>query len=80
LLTAAAGQVMNVEVTSDGVPLNFIIVSPSGTRWSAAANTTSAGYRAVTTITLPEQGDYRVTLTKGDHTPSTNYFVTFTIE
>lgn len=80
LLRAAAGQVMNVEVTSDGVPLDFVIVSPNGTRWSATANTTRTGYRTVSTITLPVQGDYRVTLIKGDHTPSTNYVVTFTIE
>ena len=31
-------------------------------------------------LTLPDTGDYLTTLTKGDHTPSTNYMIAFTIQ
>lgn len=80
VLAAVAGQRMTVEVNSDGSPLNFVIVGPDGSRWPVAAAPSGNGYRAVTSISLPQWGDYRVMLSKGQHTPSTNFVVTFTIE
>jgi heat shock protein HslJ len=80
VLTANAGQTMTVELTSDGVPLALAIESPAGVQWIPEAAPADQGYRSVQTLTLPETGDYLVTLTKADHTPSTNYKVVFTIQ
>jgi hypothetical protein len=38
------------------------------------------GYRTGHEFTLPESGAYVVTLTKADHTPSTNFTADFTIK
>lgn len=79
VLGASAGQTLTVELTSDDVPLSLTIESPTGTRWIPAAIPDN-GFRSVQTVTLPETGDYIVTLTKADHTPSTNYRIVFTIQ
>ena len=80
VLAAKAGQTLSVVVTSDGVSLSLLIEGPGGTLWGSTATPADGGYRAAQTVTLPEAGDYRVTLTKAEHTPSTNYQVAFALD
>ncbi len=79
VLAAQAGQTLTVVMTSDGVPLSVIVEAPTGMRWVSQATPVDGGYRATQTAALPEAGDYRVTLAKADHTPSTNYQVAFAL-
>ena len=39
----------------------------------------NGGYRVIHSFVLTESGDYLITLTKADHTPSTNYAIGFTV-
>jgi pimeloyl-ACP methyl ester carboxylesterase/heat shock protein HslJ len=80
VLAAAAGQAMTVDVTSDGVPLSLTIAGPSGMTWIPEMRTTANGYAVGLQFILPDTGDYVVTLTKADHTPSTSYTAQFTIQ
>lgn len=80
VLAASAGQTMTVELTSDDVPLSLTMASPTGARWVSEALPADDSYRITQTVSLPETGDYIVTLTKPDHTPSTNYEIAFTIQ
>ena len=79
VLAAGAGQTLTVVVTSDGVPLSLIVEGPGAARVSSEASPANGGYRASLTVTPTETGDYRVTLAKADHTPSTNYRVDFSL-
>jgi pimeloyl-ACP methyl ester carboxylesterase len=79
VIAATEGQSMTVDVTSDGTPLSLTIESPSGNRWIREMMPTEEGYIIGHQLTVPETGDYLVTLGKGDHTPSTNFVATFTI-
>jgi hypothetical protein len=80
VLGGRAGQTMTVDATSDDVPLAMTIESPSGTRWIPEMMPVDGGYFIGRRFTLPETGDYLVTLSKAERTPSTNYTITFTIE
>jgi hypothetical protein len=80
VLRGSAGQTMAVDATSDGVPLAMTIESPDGFRWIPEMMPVAGGYRIGRQLTLPVTGDYLVTLTKGDHTPSTNYTIMFAIQ
>ncbi|MCC6456705.1 MAG: hypothetical protein IT328_17250 [Caldilineaceae bacterium] len=80
LVSANAGRTLTVDATSDGTPLSMTIESPSGNQWIPEMMTVSDGYTIGQQLTLPEPGYYLVTLTKADHTPSTNYTITFTLE
>ncbi len=80
LLSANAGQTMTVDATSDGTPLSMTIESPSGNQWIPEMQEVPEGYTIGHQLTLPEPGYYLVSLAKGDHSPSTNYTITFTIE
>jgi heat shock protein HslJ len=81
LLTGSAGQTMTVDVFSDGVPLSMTITLPNGMqRIPEVFPAEGDGYRIGHEFTLPESGDYLVTLTKADHTPSTNYTANFLIK
>jgi heat shock protein HslJ len=80
VLAAKEGQTMTVDVTSDGTPLSLTIETPSGNRRIAEMRPTADGYAIGHQFALPETGDYLVTLGKADHTPSTNYTATFTIQ
>jgi pimeloyl-ACP methyl ester carboxylesterase len=79
LVTADAGQVLAVDVSSDGVLLSLIIESPSGSRWIPEMMTSGDGYITGHELTVPETGDYVIKLGKADHTPSTNFVITFTL-
>jgi pimeloyl-ACP methyl ester carboxylesterase/heat shock protein HslJ len=80
VLAGSAGQTMTVDVFSDDVPLSMTITVPSGMqRIPEMSPADGGGYRVGHEFTLPESGDYLVTLTKADHTPSTNYTADFTI-
>ena len=81
VLTANAGQTMTVDVFSDDVPLSMTITVPNGMqRIPEMSPAEGGGYRIGHEFTLSESGDYLVTLTKADHTPSTNYTADFTIK
>lgn len=80
LISAPAGQTLTVDATSDGTPLSMTIESPSGQQWIPEMMPDQDGYRIGHQLDLPEPGYYLVTLNKADHTPSTNYTITFTLE
>lgn len=80
VLTANEGQIITVDATSDGVPLSMIIAEPNGYQMIPEMHRVEGGYAIGAQLTLPATGDYVVTLNKGDHSSSTNYKVTFTIE
>jgi hypothetical protein len=80
VLNANAGLTMTVDATSDGAPLSMTVESPAGNQWIPEMMPVADGYAIGHQFTLPEPGYYLVTLTKGDHTPSTNYTITFTIQ
>jgi hypothetical protein len=80
VLTGSAGQTMTVDAFSDDVPLSMTITVPNGMqRIPEMFPAEGGGYRIGHEFMLPESGDYLVTLTKSDQTPSTNYTVDFTI-
>jgi hypothetical protein len=80
VLTAEAVQTMTVDVFSDDVPLSLTITTPGGMqRIPEMSPAEGGGYRIGHEFTLTESGDYLVTLTKDDQTPSTNYTADFTI-
>ena len=78
--TGNAGQTLTVDIFSEGVPLSMTITMPNGMQRIPEMSPTDNGYRIGHELTLPESGDYLVTLTKADHTPSTNYTADFTIQ
>jgi hypothetical protein len=80
VLTAQAGQTMTVDVTSDDVALSLTITTPGGIQRIPETFPADNGFRVSHEFTLTESGDYLVTLTKADHTPSTNYTVDFMIK
>jgi hypothetical protein len=72
---------MTVDIFSDDVPLSMTITMPSGMqRIPEMFPAEGGGYLIGHEFTLPESGDYLVTLTKADHTPSTNYTADFAIK
>jgi hypothetical protein len=71
---------MTIDATSDGAPLSMTIESPSGNQWIPEMMEATDGFTIGHEFTLPEPGYYLVTLAKGDHSPSTNYTITFTME
>lgn len=77
VVAATANQTMTVDATSDGAPLSLTIESPDGMRTIPEMMPTEGGYRIGHQMTVPQSGDYLVTLGKGDHSPSTNYTITF---
>lgn len=77
VLAASANQTMTVDATSDGAPLSMTIESPDGMRTIPEMMPAEGGYRIGHQMTVPQSGDYLVTLGKGDHSPSTNYTITF---
>jgi putative lipoprotein len=80
LLTGSAGQTITVDVFSDDVPLSMTITEPNGMqRIPEMFPAEGGGYRIGHEFTLTESGDYLVSLTKSDHTPSTNYTADFTL-
>ena len=80
LLAANAGQTMTVDATSDGTPLSMTIKDPTGFFMIPEMRAVPGGYAIGAQYTLPATGDYVVTLQKADHTPSTHYSVTFTVQ
>jgi hypothetical protein len=76
---AASGQRMTIDVTSDGVPLSLTITNPSGKLRFPETSQVDGVYQIHQEFIISETGDYRLTLTKPDHTPSTNYTVTVTL-
>lgn len=82
VLAARDGQTLTVDITSVDVPISFTITSPSGIQLFtevSQASPTNGGYSAGYSFFLSETGDYLVTLTKAEHTPSTRYTVDLTI-
>lgn len=80
VLAGKENQMITVELTSDNVPITLIITSPSGIQYFIEVFPADAGFRASYTFTLAETGEYIVTLTKAEKTPSTNYAASFMIK
>jgi hypothetical protein len=79
ILNATVGQVMEVLIDSlgSGVSLDLTIISPNGMLWT---DYDSWGIGpSVKTITLPESGDYRVSLTTPADAPAMEYEAGFVI-
>jgi hypothetical protein len=79
VLGAAAGQTMEVRVTSDNAPVRFVVAAPAGTVWEAEAYAADV-YIYAKTIVLPASGDYVVTLVTPPAAPATLYTASFTIQ
>lgn len=80
VLAAKEGQILTVNFVSDDVPISLTLTSPSGMLLFSEilqANGSSSGGNV---HKLVETGDYLITLTKADHTPSTHYTMDFTIQ
>lgn len=73
VLLAQAGQQISMTLTSDGVPLRLTITNPDGAQQSFETEQAEAGYRLTQPFQTEAAGEYRITLTKADHTPSTQY-------
>lgn len=79
VLAASAGQIMQVQTTGYSAPVAFTIHSPSGLSWSGEAQGSEV-YTYTAQVTLPEDGDYMVTLSVPAGAGATRYDVTFTID
>lgn len=80
LLSGNAGRTLAVDAMSDGTPLSMTIVDPAGMQRIPEMRTADTGYAIGHQFVLPRPGYYLVTLVKGDHSPSTTYTITFTLE
>lgn len=80
VLAAQAGQIMNLELKSKEVPISLTIISPSGVQRFPEVVPAEDGYVVTHTFPLPESGDYQITLSKAEQTPSTNYTLDIVIE
>lgn len=65
---------------ANGVKTNIKAALPHGMQPIPEMPPADDSYRVGHESALPESGDYVVTLTKADHTPSTNFTADFTIE
>ncbi len=80
LLSGNAGWTLAVDATSDGAPLSMTIADPAGIQRIPEMRAADTGYAIGHKFKLPTPGYYLVTLAKGDHSPSTNYTITFTLQ
>lgn len=78
-LPARDGQTITIDVTSNGT-LSLTITSPSGTQIFPEESQAGDEYRIHHTFVTSEEGEYRLTLTKADHTPSMHYTITVTYQ
>ena len=80
VLAATAGQTLTVDVISDGAPLSLEITLPNGfKRIPEMMPVEGGGYRIGHQFVVDQTGDYLITLTKAEHTPSTHYTAIFTL-
>ena len=79
-LTAEVGQTITIEINSDGAPLSLTITSPGGAQQFPEVQQTGSSFQISHTVRASETGDYQLTLTKADHTPSTNYTAIFVVQ
>ena len=80
IIAASEGQTLTVAVTSDEASFSLIIEGPSGNRWIPEMLQSDEGYTVSQELVAPETGDYLVNLGKGDHSASSNYSVTFSLQ
>lgn len=84
LLSGNAGWTLAVDATSDGAPLSMTIADPTGMQripeMRATGTGADIGYAIGHQFVLPVPGYYLVMLAKGEHSPSTTYTVTFTLQ
>jgi hypothetical protein len=78
-LAASRGQTMTVDVTSKDVLISLTITSPGWIQLFSEVPSNDGSFHISSSFTLTEIGDYLITLTKAEHTPSTQYTVDFTI-
>lgn len=72
ILNASAGQVMDLSITGDVAPVAFQVKSPDGAQWLSEA-WGIGGLTALQTVTLPQNGDYLITLLAPTASPATNF-------
>lgn len=81
VVTIDVRQTMTVDVLTENVPLSMTIHMPSGMQViPEMIPAEGGGYSIGHEFPLTEPGDYLITLTKADNTPSTRYTANFTIE
>ncbi|MCE7984438.1 MAG: META domain-containing protein [Caldilinea sp. CFX5] len=78
VLRANAGQTMHVQTVGWSAPVNFTIRSPGGATWEGELQPAGA-YIHTAQVTLPQDGDYEVTLAVPPDAGATRYDVAFTI-
>ena len=71
---------MTVTITSKDAPLSLMITTPSGVQRIPETSPAEGAHQIGHSFSLAESGDYVVTLNKADHTPSTNYTVSFLVQ
>ena len=79
VLAAKEGQILTVNFVSDDVPISLTLTSPSGMLLFSEILQANGSSSGSTMHKLAETGDYLITLTKADHTPSTRYTVEFSV-
>jgi hypothetical protein len=80
LLSGNAGWTLTVDATSEGAPLSMTIADPAGMQRIPEMRAAAIGYAIGHQFELSTPGYYLVTLAKGDHSPSTDYTITFTLQ
>jgi heme/copper-type cytochrome/quinol oxidase subunit 2 len=80
VLAVEANQTVTIELTSSDVLVALTITSPSGNERFPTSFPADGGYRVSHTFTVVEIGDYVLTLTKADRSPSTNYTLDFSVK
>lgn len=78
VLRASAGQSMHVQTVGWSAPVNFTIRGPGGTTWHGEMGAADV-FIFTAQVTLPEDGDYVVTLNVPPDARATRYDVVFTI-
>lgn len=79
VLSATAGQSLYIQVVGYDAPVEFTLSSPGGTTWSGESRAGDV-YIIEVQVVLPEDGDYKVTLTVPSEQGSTRYDMTFSID
>lgn len=79
VLAAKEGQILSVNFASEDVPVSLSLTSPGGLLLFSEILQADGSSSGSNRHTLVDSGDYLITLTKADHTPSARYTVEFSI-
>lgn len=78
-LAASVGQTVRVQTVGDGTPVDIAIYGPGGASWSGEAQAEDDA-TVTAEVTVPENGDYLVTLSLPVEAVESSYEVTFMVD